>query len=507
MKRKFYLFFFIIIASFIILIQINAHRPQKIVYGISNEPENLNPFLTQWIDFSPIFSQIFESLFFLDPDTGNPNPCLAESWERISDKAYLIHLKQGVLFHNGEELTSSDVHDTFLPYFQNREAIKDLEHSIAAELIERIEIQGKYKVIFFLKRIYSPFIKLLSNPLTAGILSSKSVYKFMNNGDFDPVGTGPFFLKEWTKGESILLERNQNYWKTVPKIKYIEFEPFEIWKRHNLIIEKQIDITSPVAGNYFRTLGENDIDIEKNIPQALAFIGFNNKKGPFSNINLRKAVLCAINRKKIVNYVNQGNALPAESPIPLGILGHSDELKQEEYNPSVAREYMRRSKIKGKIDIDFVVYSEFFFRGKGVFDIIIKQLSEVGFNVNQKTIDVWEDYDKYIKDGKADLFMDGLTNQFLDPDGILYPLFHSLSPNNLFHYSNPEVDELLIKGVKTFDYLEREKIYINIQNKLIRDTPCIFFHFSSPYFGVTPKIIDFKVTLLSLPDFREAYIQ
>jgi len=510
MKRKFYLFFFLILVVAIVIVIYfgKTNNPQTVIYGISTEPESLNPFHSQFIDFPLIFTQIFEPLFRFDEDTGNPVPWLIETWERLeNNKSYEIVLKKGILFHDGIELTSSDVHDTFLPYFKRDENSADVEPSIVADIIDRVEIQGEYKLIFHLKRIYSPFRNILASPFVSCILSSRAVHSFLNGDEFIPVGTGPFILKEWEKGESILLERNENYWGKQPGFTYLEFQPHKIWKRHDLLIENKIDVTSPVAGNYFRIIKKNDIAIEKNNPLALAFIGFNNESGPFKNIYVRKAALCAIDRKRIVNYINQGNAVPAESPLTPGLLGYSEDYEQEEFNVTKALEYIKRSGIKGEIEVDFGMYSGFFFRGEGVVNTIVKQLGEVGFTVNPAIFEDWNTYNEAVRSGDIDIFFDGINNVILDPDWILSSIFLTDSPDNVLHYSNSEVDELLVRGVNSFDIKERESIYGRIQEILLRDTPCIFFHYSSPYFGVLPRIKNFKVTPLSLPDFRETYIQ
>ena len=508
MKRKFYLLIVFVVIVAVLVYVLNRNNPEKIVYAISVEPENLNPFLPQYVDFPLIFSQIFEPLFTFDYETSAVKPNLADSWELSSDKkAYTIYLKKGILFHNGEELTSRDVYDTFSPYFLNNHNFKNLEPSILSEILQRIEIQGKYKLVFYLKRVYSPFLKILSSPFISCIISGRVMHSFLNGGEFKPIGTGPFLVKDWIKGKSILLEKNKRYWGKIPRINCLEFKICRHWKRHDLMVEGKIDVTSPVAGNYFRVFEENNISIFKNIPISLVCICFNNRKNPFKNIYLRKAALKAINRKEIVYYINQGNAIPADSPLPPGILGHSKELKQEKYDPPVARRYIKLSGVKGKIKATFAFYSEFAFRSKGMINTIIRQLNKSGFDVDLITFDSWNEYDRYIKNGKADIFLDGIKNSILDPDGTLYPLFYSKFPENIMNYNNPEVDRLLIKGITTFDQKEREKIYIKIQGLLIKDTPCIFFNFYSPYFGVSPRIKNFRLSPLSLPDFKEVIIE
>ena len=154
---------------------------------------------TEW----NILHQIYEGLLYWDSGYNN-NPSLAESWEAVSDTEYIFHLRKGVLFHNGQEMTSEDVVYSF------EHAMDESISAYAGWLspVASVEAVDDYTVKVTLKEPYSPFLDVIGRPavlvMPAGTFEKEP---------FEYIGTGPFKLQEFEPGVKTELVRNDDYWR------------------------------------------------------------------------------------------------------------------------------------------------------------------------------------------------------------------------------------------------------------------------------------------------------
>ncbi len=139
-------------------------------------------------------------------------PLLAESWKQVDDKTWLVHIKKGVKFHNGKEMTGEDVWKNLDWKLNSSKYLKEKgwrgpRVSTPMEPVKSIELVDKYTLKFNLKFPYAPFLNYTLNWGAQGVVDPDVVEKYGKEATLHPVGTGPFKFVEWVSGDHVTLER------------------------------------------------------------------------------------------------------------------------------------------------------------------------------------------------------------------------------------------------------------------------------------------------------------
>lgn len=178
----------------------------SVVIGVASEPDTLSPLLGYGKDGN---SKIFDGLLARDADL-KLTPALATALPKVGDGGltYTYTLRDGVTFSDGEPLTADDVvftYRTVLDAKTNNTARSELD------AIEKVRASGDGKVVFTLKYPYAPFAGRTVLPIVPEHIAGG---QDPNTGSFNtrPVGTGPYVLSAWSKGEKLTFKANPNYW-------------------------------------------------------------------------------------------------------------------------------------------------------------------------------------------------------------------------------------------------------------------------------------------------------
>ena len=160
-----------------------------------------------------IYSRLVES-----DENMQIHPGLAESWEQIDDKTMQFHLRKGVKFHNGYDLTAEDIKFSF------ERMMNSPRIAFVLPPIEKIEIVDDYTVNLVTKTPFGPLLAHLSHP-ALGIVSKKLLTENPEALKETPIGTGSYKFKEWVYGDRIVLEKNEDFYdKNEKGLKYIVFK-------------------------------------------------------------------------------------------------------------------------------------------------------------------------------------------------------------------------------------------------------------------------------------------
>ncbi|MDH6545281.1 ABC transporter substrate-binding protein [Streptomyces sp. SPB4] len=289
-----------------------AARPaDSAVVGIATEPETLSPLLGYGKDGN---SKIFDGLLTHDADM-KLRPALAEALPEVSadGRTYTYRLRQGVKFSDGEPFTAADVEFTYrtiLDPATNNASKSELD------AIESVTAQGPYRVVFTLKYPYAPFAERTVLPIAPQHVAGK---QDVNAGGFGtrPVGTGPYVLTGWSKGEKISFRANPSYWGGEPAV-----------KKFTMAVIKDDDVRATRLRS-----GELDAAV---LPPNLArgFAGdrtrrtFAAKTFDYRNVTLpthhpvtgdpavRRALDIAVDRATMVDKLLEGAGKAAYGPVP-----------------------------------------------------------------------------------------------------------------------------------------------------------------------------------------------
>ena len=328
-----------------------------------------------------------------------------------------------------------------------------------------------------------------------------------------PNGTGPFKLKQWVEDELLILERNDLYYRGVPKLAHVVYRLFA-GRGLTLYEEGEIDITGVGLANIDRVLDPADsLNRELLVTSGLKFdlftgyLAFNPNIPPFDDPKVRQALNYAINRQEIATLVLADLVTPAKGILPPGFPAFNANLKGYEYNPEKARQLLRESKYGDDLEnfppIILTVSGGF---GASVgldLEVITESWStELGIEVEfQQT-----EFATYLQDlhkRRFQMFEIAWIADYPDPENFLDILFYSESSNNNTQYSNPEVDQLLLQARTETDQAKRYQLYQQAEEIIVDEAPWIpLWHSGEQYVLVKPRVKDYYLTQLVVPRFR-----
>jgi peptide/nickel transport system substrate-binding protein len=297
-----------------------------------------------------------------------------------------------------------------------------------------------------------------------------------------PVGTGPFKFKSWEHGQSIILERNNSYWKSKPKLNEVEFKVISSNKDRIYQLDQGI---IQMADN----LTPDDIEgIQKN-PELKVFmrpffnvgyLALNNTKEPLNHKEVRQAISHLINKEQMVDEVFNNYARPANTFVPPLIWGYYGNISDHEYDVREAKRLLEKAGFPNGFTIRLWVMDSpriYFPKPALLAEFIKNSLSKGNINVEIETLK-WEEYIEKIKYGEHEMALMGWNGDNVDPDNFFYTLLASentkpgLASNYAF-YKNTKVDVLLIQARQVSDQAFRKSLYRKLQELVHEDTPSI----------------------------------
>lgn len=424
---------------------------------ISNEINSLDPVKITNFDEISISKHIFEPLIYLN-ENGNidKNKSLAYTFEKISGSKYKIKLKNNIKFHNGENLKSQDV------VFSIKRACESEKYSHILDniLSNSIEIEDESTFTILLQNPDNNFQEFLSLPFLS-IVNEKGI----KEGKL--YGTGPF---KYNSNNNLSFDFFEDYWGHIPSFKKLNFsvEKNEKSRLSQLNSNKFEIITSVPSEN--SDLQKNGFTFFEMPTNEIFYLGVNNKKAPFDNITVRKALKFAIS-----SFDKDFEKIPflgekSESVIP----------KNMNFSLVLSEENSVEPKLKAKSLLKEAGY-EYGFSFKLAYlkdeysdkisNIIADELNLLGIKV--KLIPLSEvEFEKYLKKGEYDVFLKNL--KYFSKNPYMGLTFGFFSQNvgkfeNYINYSDEETDDLILSLKTSTD----EKIFKSIQQKIWENEPFI----------------------------------
>jgi peptide/nickel transport system substrate-binding protein len=433
-------------------------------------------------------SPCFNNLVMFDPanPVESPDsvvPELAERWSWQDNYRNLVmFLRRNVKWHDGHPFTSKDVKFTFDMIREAPESTAKLRLNPRKDWyanVEAIEAADPYTVVFRLKRPQPSLLMLLASgysPIYAA---------HVNPADYRTrcVGTGPFKVKEWRRGEFIEYVKNQDY--------FIKDRPYLDGLRYVIIVERgtrtaalqsgQLDVAMP--GETTKTAAEQ---LKKAVPQLVVTtvaasvtdnIVMNQKKAPFDNAKLRLAVSYAIDRRGLIKGVHQDGAVPAVAmmPKPYGVWGLLDRdfAALPGYGkPADMKEHAKKLMGEAGYGPGKPLHVEMVTRAIAVYvdmaSFAINELKQVGIEATLKQVETAQWHPMATRgDYQIGANLTGLGVD--DPDANFYENFACGSPRNYGFYCSEQVMKMIDQQSMELDPAKRLALVIAVQKQLEQD--------------------------------------
>ena len=465
--------------------------------GFFDDAKTLDPVYSVALSERQILFLMFDNLIDIGADF-SLKPSLATSWEyQNGEKRVLLHLRTGVKFHDGTDF-DADAVKWNLDWRMLPETNSPARSQLSS-VIDNVEVVDKATVAINLKQPFPPLLSLLTD--RAGLMvSPAAVKKYGKDFGSNPVGTGPFLLKSWTRGSRIELERNAAYWQQgqpyLDRVIFSDISTAVLGSQR--LTTGELDFVAQITPQNARLL-ESNPDI-KLVPVSVGkwyALQWHWDKPPFNNAKLRQAVAYAVDRQRINALLWSGKGSIANSETPPGLWWSPPDQEHYSYDPARAKKLLAESGYDTAIEIPLSAPSDTTLRQ--LVQLVKENLEAIGLKIRLEPIAQSEWYARAV--AKQINFTPMRWTLRADPDGLIQFLFDTKGAANSTGYSNPEVDKLIAQARGTSDTATRKKLYEQIHQYIAQDLPYVSLAFSGEFVAMNKKVDGF----VQMPDLIPRY--
>lgn len=454
---------------------------------IATDPETLDPHITSNGNAWTVFTEIYSSLIYQDIDLTYKG-LLAEDWEINEDSTEItFNLREGITFHDGSEFNADSVAFTIqrLKEIGAKSPIYDAALAISVEVIDPLTVK------FVFDAPNAGFFNGFSGGY-GGMLSQSAVEAAGDDYGRQPVGTNAFQFAEWQTGNSVTLNRFEDFTtpeevyenKGAPHLESIGWrviaEPFA---QTASLETGEVDAVDLSATDLPRFENDDRFEIFSARNSTLGYLGLTRIRPMMEDPKVRKAIAHATNRDEIITTLFDGGlAEPVSTPLPPSVPGFDASL--EEFSPAFDLDAAKalldeagwteggdgiREKDGQKLAPE--LYTNTSATSGQLATLLQAQYKLVGIDVQINQLETAALLD-FTPRGEHDMLL--LTWGWSDPDVLfLFLSTERMGSSNRVHYSNPDFDALLVEGQQTLDQDARMAVYREAQLILLEDLPWV----------------------------------
>jgi len=488
-------------------------QAQELRVGFTLDADTLDPANHRKRETETIIRNIYDGLVTRDPDM-RVVPELAESFTQVSPTVYNFAIRKGVKFHDGSEMTAEDVKFTLDRItVENAMGGQTSPRQSLMGPVESVEVVDGDTVRINLSEPWPILPAMLPNQQ---IVSKAFVEKVGNDGvAIQTNGTGPFRLVDWRKGDSIILERFEDYYGGSPDIEPVgkacveraifKFIP-ETASRVAALLAGDVDIINelpPFSIDQVKASGNADV-MTVNGTRSF-FIALNNKGEIFDDVKVRQAVAHAIDRDLIIDRILGGNAVAINGILSPDAFGFKEGLADYSYDPDKAKALLAEAGYPEGIDVTLDVEGAFKDTAEAVASLLTRagirttvQVGE-GAQVNAK----WRSHEE---PKQGDMFFTSWGNGSLDPYDIFIPTHRTKDRGNTAGYANADLDSLLDQASVELDAEKRAALYHQAQDIISADLPYVYLWLPQDIYGVSKRLSGWKPSADSRINLHDACV-
>ena len=472
-----------------------------ITYSLTADPRAVDPAYFDDGESAVVSCNMYEGLYQYGKTDAKVSPCLAKDLPEISDDGlvYTIKLNEGIKFHDGTDFNAEAVKKSIERQLEpNRNSDMPYASFVFGEEeagngVETVEAVDDYTVKITMRAASAPFVKNLAMALASPIVAPSAIEAATDGQAItNPVGTGPYKFVDWTKGASVTLVANEDYWGEAPKTKNLVFKIIaEGNTRLTSLINGECDIISSVDPASADQIVDNGFELFSEDGMTINYMAFNTETGKCTDQEVRKAVAQAINVEEMVKSIYGEYATVANSVMPTWMAPYAKDVKQTAYDPEAAKKTLAD---KGITSLQCITYTTARpYNQKGGSDLanmIQGYLSAVGVELSITQYD-WTTYKTKVQTDPYDICFYGWTGDNGDPDNFMNLLADTNWSMNVAHFQDDEYKALIAEGLKTPDGDARDAIYLQCEEMVAEKQPWVLISHSKNMLGYSPKVKDF----------------
>lgn len=491
-----------------------ANSSKVLKTNIARRLETMDPALSFANESSRIFANLHKGLlaFGLHADV---IPAVAKSWYVEEDNVtWVFNLRKGAKFHNGREITGEDVKYSLerilSPALKSANAwfLEPIDGAIEfkegrAKEVRGIKVLDRYRISIRLASSNAGFLLNLSQSCDV-IIAKEDVEKGIYTG------CGPYSIEDTNENKYILTAFN-DYFGGKPYVDRIEItygdtNPIKsfIEGKYSFVILTNTNGVKDIKNSH---LAQN---LKTRDAMTTQFLGFNLKSNSVfvQNRELRKAINYAVNKKRIVDEVQEGLAREAKGVFPPSIIDNS-HLTGYPYSPEKAKMILQKEGFYNSSKRLVILGNQNNTGRKTgtdrMFEYVMEDLKAVGIECDMINVPP-ADYLTDVNIAKCDLFTMGWIADTGDPDNYLEPLFKPNIYTNFTGYNNKEVTKLMEQAKAIINPDKRINLYKKIQDIIIDDAPWVFLYHPITAYACSSEVSNLRLTPMSKVRFDDIIV-
>lgn len=461
-----------------------------LIFAQPADAPSLDPQVGKQLRACTVLTNMFETLVTTD-ENYEVVPCLAESWEWVSDTRVEFTLRKDVKFHNGETMTAEDVR------YSLQRALDSSYVGYYFTFIDSVEIVSDDVVAVNLKTPYGAAMVTLAAPpasIVCKSVASGDEEGFTNN----PVGTGPYKFVEWKQSESIKLEAFDEYWGGAAPTKYVVMKVVPESTQRAIQLETgEIDLAYEFAPSEIAKLEDSDELTYYTCESTKAVIfDVNQRKDagePLADARVRQAIVCAIDKQMIVDKLLYGHGAPAANLSTPVVFGFDDSIVANKYDPEKAKALLSEAGFPDGFELNIWTYTEQIYLE--VATVVQSMLKEVGITATIETME-YSTMSARISGGEDyDICLDYFNSTTGDCGHTLYGQLASTAGDNSnwCRLSDPAVDELIAIVRENNDDAVRSEAASKLWKYVDEVVPHFGMYYENVLVGARKDVQNFQV--------------
>ena len=478
-----------------------AAAAQDLRVGLAAEPTAMDPHYHNLSPNNSLLSHIFQSLVGQD-ERQRMEPELAESWKAINDTTWEFKLRKNVRWHDGTPFTADDVIFSF-------ERAPNVEGSPSSfGIYARGKTFSKVDDHTVHIKTAAPY-PLMPNDVSQVFIVSKKHGQNAKTPDYNSgkaaIGTGPYKFVEYTPGNRIVMQRNDQYWGQKPAWQRVIFRGIKSDpSRVAALLAGDVDLIDQVPSTDMERLKkEPKVTIAQVVSNRIIYLhldhfrddspfvlGKDGKpiKSPLRDVRVRKAISMAIDRDAIVSRVMEGEAIKAGQLLPEGFFGVSSKLKPVAYDPNGAKKLLAEAGVPNGFRLTIHSPNDRYPNDAKIAEAVGQMLSRIGIDTQVVTMTqgvFFRDASTGSPDKgpKFSFILVGWGSGTGEASSPLKSLLASfdrdkgMGASNRGRYSNPQVDKLINDALATVDDAKRAELLARATEVAIEDVGIIPLHY------------------------------
>jgi peptide/nickel transport system substrate-binding protein len=456
-----------------------ASKPKVMVVAQQGDATTLEPNMTTDTPTRNINLNLIESPVLRLPD-GSFKPVLAESWENPDQNTWVFHVRKGVKFHNGYDLTAED-----MKYSLDQILDPAQKSPLAANWpsVDRVEAPDQYTFVVHTKVPYPLTLARMSGSFH--IASKRYQQEVGKAANEKPIGTGPYKFKEWVKDQQVVLEAFDGYWGGRPKIDQLVFRS---------IPESTTRIAELLSGNVHLTYGLNlnqsqDLQQKQGVKPIIGestrveFVALDNiRETPLKDQRVRQALNYGVDKEALQKAFFGGYGRLIGQPVSPPMFGFNPDVTPYPYDAEKARQLLTETGYPSGFTIDF----EAPVSTKDVAEAVALQLAKIGVIAKLQIYDNTTQSQRTTARTVAPMFTSTWLGTTGDAEGTLTPRL-STGQNGSF-FSDPDVDKQIRAGASTVVSADRLAVYKPLMQVMKDKAPWIYLWQGTDFYGVSSKL-------------------